>query len=236
LNKTKPDRRLATIRNGVIAFVALIVVVVLGYGLFRSTGLDVGSEFVEDTHYYVIDDAPPVPRSGPIRVTELFSYGCIHCRNFDPIIQDWLRTIPPDVQFDRVPVTFSPIWSQLAQAYFALQSTNALEQNHNRLFTAIHDNGKQFLSPEMIADFVAGHGVTRDAFLRAYSSPATARAVADATQRERRSKATGVPTLMVADHYMVNLNSVPRKRAFDVVDFLVAKIRADRNAEASPKP
>jgi protein dithiol oxidoreductase (disulfide-forming) len=234
LNKPKPDKRLATIRNGVIAFVVLIVVIVLGYGLFRSTGLDVGSEFVEGTHYDVIDGAPPVPSSGPIRVTELFSYGCVHCMNFDSIVEDRVRTLPPDAAFDRIPVTFSSVWSNLAQAYYALESTGALAQNHERLFKAIHDNGKQFLSPEMIADFVAGHGVSREDFLRAFSSPAVTRRMTDGAQRERRSGATGVPSLMVADHYMINMNSVPRKQAFDVVDFLIAKISAERAAAATP--
>jgi thiol:disulfide interchange protein DsbA len=231
LAKAKPDKRLATIRNAVIAFVALVVVCVGGYGLFRSTALDIGDKFVEGTHYAVIDGAPAVPDHGPIRVSEFFSYGCIHCRNFDPIVTDWLRNAPADVKFERVPVTFQPLWRELAQDYYTLESTNALADNHERIFKAIHDNGKQFLTPETMADFVAGHGITREEFLRVFASPATAHAMAVGEQRERRSTANSVPTLMVADHYLVNMDSVPRKRAFDVVDFLVAKIRADRAAQ-----
>jgi thiol:disulfide interchange protein DsbA len=230
LAKPKPDKRLATIRNAVIAFVVLVVVLVGGYGLFRSTALDVGDEFVEGTHYRVIDDAPAVPNQGPIRVTELFSYGCIHCRNFDPIVADWLQSIPADVKFDRIAATFQPLWAELAQDYYALESANALAENHERIFKAIHDNGKQFLSPEMMADFVAGHGITREEFLRAFNSPAVTHAMAVGVQRERRSTANSVPSLIVADHYLVNMDSVPRKRAFDVVNFLIAKIRADRAA------
>ena len=55
-----------TIRNGIIAFVVLIVVVVGGYGLFRSTAIDVSGEFVEGTHYKVIEGTrrcPPWVRS-----------------------------------------------------------------------------------------------------------------------------------------------------------------------------
>jgi thiol:disulfide interchange protein DsbA len=233
LAKRKPDKRLATIRNAVIAFVALIVVCVGGYGLFRSTAIDIGDEFVEGTHYRVIAGAPAVPDRGPIRVTEFFSYGCVHCRNFDPIVVDWLQTAPKDVKFDRIPVTFQPLWRELAQDYYTLESTNALAENHDRIFKAIHDNGKQFLSPEIMADFVAGHGITREEFLRVFGSPATAHAMAIGEQRERRSTANSVPTLMVADHYLVNMDSVPRKRAFDVVNFLLSKIRTDRAALAA---
>lgn len=230
--KAKPDKRLATIRNAVIAFVALVVVLVGGYGLFRSTALDIGDEFVEGTHYRVIDSSPAVPNQGPIRVTELFSYGCIHCRNFDPIVADWLQNLPADVKFDRIPATFQPLWPELAKDYYALESTNALAENHERIFKAIHDNGKQFLTPEMMADFVAGHGITREEFMRAFDSPATTHAMTVGEQRARRSTANSVPSLMVADHYLVNMDSVPRKRAFDVVNFLIAKIRADRAAAA----
>jgi len=233
LAKAKPDKRLANIRNTIFAFVVVIVVCVGGYGLFRSTGLDIGDKFVEGTHYRAIDDSPPVPDHGPIRVTEFFSYGCVHCRNFDPIVNDWLATLPKDVKFERVPVTFQPLWKELAQDYYTLESANALAENHERIFKAIHDNGKQFSSPEMMADFVAGHGITREEFLRVFGSPATAHAMAVGEQRERRSTANSVPSLMVADHYLVNMDSMPRKRAFEVVNFLVDKIRTDRAAAAA---
>jgi thiol:disulfide interchange protein DsbA len=236
LTKTRPDKRLITVRRGIIAFVVLTVVIVGGYGLFRSTAIDVSGEFVEGTHYKVIDGAPPVPISGPIRVTEFFSYGCIHCRNFDPMVNDWLRGAPKDVAFERNPVVFSPAWELLAQAYYALQATNALAENHDRIFKAIHDNGKQFLNAEMVADFVNGHGVTRDAFLAALDSPATQRAVAEASRHERASRINSVPSLTVADHYAINMDSVPRKKAFDVVDFLIAKIRAERAVTSGSAP
>jgi thiol:disulfide interchange protein DsbA len=232
LAKSKSDKKLITIRNGVIAFVVLIVAVVGGYGLFRSTAIDVSGEFVEGTHYKVIDGTT-VPRAGPIRVTEFFSYGCVHCRNFDPIVNDWLRSAPKDASFDRSPVSFSPEWSLLAQAYFALQSVNALDDNHDRIFKAIHDQGKQFLTVDMIADFVNGHGVTREAFLTAFNSPGVARSATEAGRRERALHVNSVPYLTVADHYAVNMDTVPRKKAFEVVNFLIAKILAERTGKAA---
>ena len=76
----------------------------------------------------------------PITVTEFFSYGCIHCKNFEPLIADYIETLPPDVEFRRVPVAFSPAWALLGQSYLALEAVNALEQNHDRIFRAVHDN------------------------------------------------------------------------------------------------
>jgi len=233
LSQSKQSRRVVTVRNGVIAFVVLLVLVVGGYGLFRSTAVDVSGEFVEGTHYKAIVGAAPIPSAGPIRVTEFFSYGCIHCRNFDPIVNDWNRDLPKDVVFERSPVSFSNEWSVLAQAYYALRDTNALEQNHERIFKAIHDNGKQFTTPESIADFVDGHGVTREQFLTAFNSDAVVREVSDASKRERTMHVNSVPTVDVADHFTIDMDVVPRKRVFDVVDFVIAKIRAERAAAKS---
>jgi thiol:disulfide interchange protein DsbA len=232
LSQSKLSKRVVNVRNGIVAFVALLVVIVVGYGLFRSSAVDVTGDFVEGTHYKVIEGAAPVPAAGPIRVTEFFSYGCIHCRNFDPIVNDWLHEVPSDVEFDRSPVAFSDQWSLLAQAYFALRDTKALDENHERLFKAIHDNGKQFPTAESIAEFVDGHGVTGDAFLKTFNSDAVVKEVSDAAKRERSLRVSSVPTVDVADHYTINMDTVPRKRVFDVVEFLVAKIRADRAGHA----
>jgi thiol:disulfide interchange protein DsbA len=230
LSPTKQSRRVVTVRNGIIAFVVLLVVVVGGYGLFRSTAVDVSGDFVEGKEYKVIVGAAPIPSTGPIRVTEFFSYGCIHCRNFDPIVNDWKDNLPKDVVFERSPVSFSNEWSVLAQAYFALRDTNALDENHERIFKAIHDSGKHFETPESIAEFVDGHGVTRDEFLKAFNSDTVVSEVSDASKRERRMHVNSVPTVDVADHFTIDMDVVPRKRVFDVVDFIVAKIRAERAA------
>jgi thiol:disulfide interchange protein DsbA len=229
LSKTAQDKRTRRIRNGVIAFVAILVVIVVGYGLYRSSAVDLtAGGFVEGTHYHVIEGAPPVPATGPIRVTEFFSYGCIHCRNFDSIVNDWAAHVPKDVVFERSPVAFSPEWEVLAQTYFALRDDNALAENHERIFKAIHDNGKQLFNREAIAEYVDGHGISRDAFLRTLESPQVERETTDAGKRERAMRVNGVPTVVVADHYAINMDTVPRPKVFDVVDFLVAKIRAER--------
>jgi len=230
LSTTKTSQRVVKVRYAIVATVIALVVIVGGYGLFRSAAIDVSGEFVEGTHYKVIVGAAPVPAAGPIRVTEFFSYGCIHCRNFDPIVNDWNHDLPQDVVFERSPVSFSNEWSVLAQAYFALRDTNALEQNHERIFKAIHDNHKDFTTPESIAEFVDGHGITRDDFLKAFNSDAVVREVSEASKRERTMHVNSVPTVDVADHYTIDMDKVPRKRVFDVVEFLIAKIRADRAA------
>lgn len=218
--RRKQDANVARVRNGILAAVALVVLALVVYGIFYSTGIAEG-EFQAGTHYEVIEEASPRRPGEPVRVREFFSYGCVHCRNFDPMIESWKRTLPEGVVFERTPVAFSPMWTLLAQTYYALEEVGALEQNHDRLFRAIHDSGRQFLTTDAMADFVAGNGVTREQFLEAFGSPAVRRKVRDAEALQRDLRISSVPTLVVADRYRVGMD-VGRKRALDVTDHLIA--------------
>ncbi|MFP6836205.1 MAG: thiol:disulfide interchange protein DsbA/DsbL [Pseudomonadales bacterium] len=215
---SRADRKVTRARNTIIAFVTLIAIMVIGYGTVYTSG--VGSGDLVD-HYRIVED-PPRRRAGePILVQEFFSYACVHCRNFDPLVEDWKDDIPDGVVFDRSPVAFSPIWQLLAQTYFTLNSLGALEANHLRLFRAIHDNGRQFLSVEMIADYIDGNGTTKEEFLRAFNSPAVRQSVQEAQDLQNKLVITSVPTLAVSGKYVVNMD-VGRKASLDIVDQLIA--------------
>ena len=180
--------------------------------------------FVEGRDYTLLDDAPVAGRR-PIQVTEFFSYGCVHCRNFDPLIDEWLTELPDDVRFERAPMSFSPVWALLAQTYLTLELEDALEQNHNRLFRAIHDQQRQFLSADQLADFVDGRGISKQRFLNTFNSSRVKRRLNEIDQKSRAAKVRSVPTLTVADRYLVGMDG-GRKRALEIIDHLVELERA----------
>ncbi|MDZ7669749.1 MAG: thiol:disulfide interchange protein DsbA/DsbL [Gammaproteobacteria bacterium] len=217
---TRKERQVIRTRNTIIGVVAAIVVIVIGYGLVYSTGLTEG-EFQAGTHYEVIEDARGRRPGEPIEVREFFSYACIHCRNFDPMIEDWQAGKPDGVEFQRTPVTFSPVWALLARTYLALDELGALERNHERLFSAIHDQGRQFLSAEMVADYVDGYGVSREDFLRAFDSTAVRSRFRQAERDQRELRIASVPTLVVDDKYRIGME-VGRRTALDVLDHIIA--------------
>ena len=222
MSHQKPPPKITRIRKVIIAVFAVAIIAIIAYGVFYTTDIGAPSEFVEGKHYTIIEGSRP--RAGtPVVVREYFSYACIHCKNFDPQVESWREDVDDDVRFERTPVIFSPAWEILARSYYTLASLGALTENHTRLFRAIHENNRQFLSPQTVADFVDGHGVTRDEFLRAYDLPDIRRAVREADELSRISRINGVPSLVVADRYRVNMDEVSRAQAFDVVDFLVAK-------------
>ncbi len=127
-------------------------------------------------------------------------------------------------RFERAPVSFSPAWTLLAQAYLALEQIDALPGNHERIFRAIHENGRQFLSADQLADFVTkGSGVNRQAFLTAFNSTATKRRLSSIETSMLAQGIRSVPNLVVAGKYRVNMTEIGRKMSLDVVDHPIAK-------------
>lgn len=228
-HRSNASKRADRLRNAIFIFAALMVVVVGGYGLLYSTGVTDGT-YAEGTHYQLIPDAPRRRPGQPMVVTEYFSWGCVHCRNFDPMLDEWEQTLPEDAAFERAPVSFSPMFALLAQAYLALEQVGALETNHDRFFRAIHDNRQQFLSVEQMADFVDGKGVSKDAFISAYNSTSVRRRLSEIESAARQAGIRSVPSLVVADKYRINMD-VGRKQALAVADYL---LEMERGGAAAP--
>lgn len=230
----KRDRKALMARNTIIGVGAVIAIGIIAYGTLYSTGVTDGGDIVEGEHYRALADVRALRPGDNIEVREYFSYGCIHCKNFDPLIEGWASSKADDVEFVRQPVSFSntPIWVLLARTALTLQALDALDENHERLFIAIHESRKQFLTPEMVADFVDGNGTTTNEFLRTFNSPGVRARLRELEQDQRDVGITGVPSLLVAGRYVVNMD-VGRKRALEVVDYLIDLSRKERTGAAT---
>ncbi len=209
------------LRNSILGVVALIAIAILGYGTYISFGLDEG-EIAEGKDYRVIDNPRPSRPGEPIEVVEFFSYACVHCKTFDPVIESWAEEQGADVAFRRAPATFSPQYALLSQTYFTFEQAEVLDQHHTRLFRAIHDSGRQFLRPEDVADWVDGRGISADEFMRVFNSPDVRQAMRDADRDQLAYRISATPQLVVAGKYVVGMTGGQR-RALDVVDYLIAK-------------
>jgi thiol:disulfide interchange protein DsbA len=225
------DRRVERIRTAIIGSVLVVAAVVIAAGLYYTFGRSSG-ELTPGKQYAVIEDAPPRAPGAPIVVQEFFSYACPHCRDFDPMLEDWKETIADDVRFERIPATFSPVWTVLAQTYYALEQLDALKRNHDRLFRAIHDTGRQFTTIESVADFVDGFGTTREDFLAAANGPEVRARLREAERAQRTLMIGGVPTLVIAGRYVVGMRE-GRKAAIEIMDQLIAQERAGTLAPAA---
>ena len=226
----KTEEKLRLIRYASMGFVALFVVVVAVVGIIYGTAVDVGGEATEDSHYRVVEGAGE-SRARTVEVVEFFSYGCVHCRDFDPMLEAWEDTLPEGASFRRAHVGFAGGAEVLARAHVVLGRSGALDANHERLFRAMHDRNREFTDRGRLADFVDGYGIEREVFLAAIDEPSVRRRVAEIDQTFRDAGLLAVPALVVADKYVVNMD-IGRKPALDVVDQLVAReLEARRTQE-----
>src|SRR5690606_963201 len=84
--------------------------------------------------------AQAIPTESPakIEVTELFWYGCPHCYHLEVPLSSWVKKLPADVNFKRVPGVPRQDWAPMAKAYYTLEALNLVDKLHGPLFTAIH--------------------------------------------------------------------------------------------------
>ena len=220
----KRKDNIAGIRTGILIGVAALILVVVGYGLYYSLGFG-GASGGEP---YLVLDKPD--GTGDIEVVEFFSYECPVCRSFEDLVDGWKNGLPEGVVFTRLHVAYSSSNRLLAKAHRALLRHDALDANHRRLFRALQDRNRQFMTPGALANFVDGYDVDRESFLRTLTSPRTAREVETAERRFVSLGLAGVPALVVDDKYIINM-ALGRRRALAVTDDLVAELLAKRRED-----
>jgi len=157
-------------------------------------------------HDYVVLDVPQrLENNGKIEVAEFFSWGCPHCYEFYPKLSRWLATLPKDHSFKRVPVGLGhPEWEALAKAYYALQSTGDVDRLDSQIFEDIHKNHVWLYDEKSITTWVGKHGVDVARFTAAFRSFGVNTSEAQAEQKAEDFRIPGVPTLAIANKYMVS--------------------------------
>lgn len=223
--KKTSAKNVAMTRNIILGFMGLLVAGFVVTTLYLGTGLSQNNVPQAGTDYEVIDDISLARPARSLSVDEYFSYGCIHCKNFDPTLEEWMSALPEDVTFARKPTAFSRSWSVLAQGYYALEKADALKDNHQQLFKAIHNGGRVFEQGEDIANYLDSDELPAAEFMRAFNSRDVVRRLNRAEQDTRRSGIRSVPTLVVADKYRVTMGN-GAQRALEVADYLIEQERA----------
>ncbi len=166
---------------------------------------------------------------GKIEVLEFFSWGCPHCRDFNPKVSRWAQSLPKDVVFKQVPVSFGrAAWSNLARLYYALDGIGELQRLEEAVFAAIHDRRVNLYTEDAALAWLRQQGVDAGRFSAAFKSFSTETRVARAEQLSRAYKVDSVPLLTVAGRYRV-VSQPGRGHAADlaVADALIARVRRE---------
>jgi thiol:disulfide interchange protein DsbA len=159
---------------------------------------------VEGRDYTRIDPPQPTTAVGKVEVLEFFSYGCPHCNALEPSLQAWVRTLPADVAFKRVPVGFLFNAENFQRTYYALETMGLVDAMQSKVFAAVHVEKLRLDKPEDIAAFVAKNGGDSMKFLAAFKSFSVATSVARAKKMVADYKVDSVPTLTIQGRYMTS--------------------------------
>ena len=182
--------------------------------------------YKEGVHYYKINQAPATTGSDGVEVTEFFSYLCSHCNTFDPYVENWLKTKPENVKFNRIAVAFGrKAWEMLARGYITAEMLGIANESHVPMMDAIWKQGKQFRSVDELANFYSGFGVDKDSFIANFQSFAADSQLRKSQHDVQAFGIAGTPSLVVARKYRVagNRDVKDFDAMLKVVDFLVAK-------------
>ena len=191
--------------------------------LLASTTVLQAAGYTEGVEYKAL---PPQPTDtgDKIEVLEFFWYGCPHCYTFEPYIQAWKKSKPANVEFARVPAIFRPDWEVQARTYYALTNMGVIEDLHEKIFSAMHNDKKKLNTKEQLTDFVVQNGVDRKKFEEEYKSFSVDTMVRKAKKKQTAFKIQGVPSIVVNGKYLSSGSmSGSYENLVKILDFLVAK-------------
>ena len=178
----------------------------------------------ESLGYETLTPAQPTHNPDKIEVIEFFWYGCPHCLSFEPLLQEWLKTLPKNVEFIRQPAVFSELWGKHAKAYFTAEALGAVDKIHTDFFDAIQNKKQNLETEDQLAKFFVTHGVNEAEFHNTYNSFLVDAKMRQATTTASRYGITGVPAIVVNGKYKTNGPIAgSHEKMIDVINQLIAQ-------------
>lgn len=173
----------------------------------------------------------PVPTEtepGQVEVIEFFSYGCIHCMRFAPVLESWKKGAPDNVVLRLEHVAFNQAFEPLQKIYYALVAIDQVDKVHDAVFHALQEERVRLDEPDVLFPWMAEHGVDADRFEAAYNSFGVATRARQATMLQEAWGVEGTPALGIAGRYYTD-GSMARgfERMLKITDELVAKESAN---------
>jgi len=137
-------------------------------------------------------------------VLEFFWYGCIHCYNLEPPLAEWLKKLPADVQFRRVPAIFNERWAHDAAIFYAFEAMGVLDKLHRPFFDAIHRDRLRSENGAAMSEWLQKHGVNSQKFNDTLKSFGVQSKVRRAAMLTAAYKIDGTPAMAVQGRYTVS--------------------------------
>jgi protein dithiol oxidoreductase (disulfide-forming) len=179
--------------------------------------------------YAALNPPQPTDGSGKVEVTEFFWYGCPHCYHMEPLISTWLKTMPKDVVFKRVPA-YNEGWAPMVSIYYTLEAMGLLDQYHMKVFDAIHKNNVNLNNKGKRDEWLKANGIDPAKFAEVEKSFTVATKIQRAKQLTQGYKVDSVPRFFVNGKYYTSAEQAGgAEKIFLVVDQLVGMARKEKS-------
>lgn len=166
----------------------------------------------------------PVEAQGKVEVLEFFWYGCIHCYNLEARLEPWVKKLPADVEFRRVPAVFNDRWAHDAVLFYTFEALGVLDKLHRPFFDAIHRDRLRTDNLDALHGWLEKQGVDSKKFQAAGKSFGVQTRTKRAIKLTQDYRIDGTPAMAVHGRYTV----ASSEHMLDTVDQLVAAVRKNK--------
>lgn len=157
---------------------------------------------------YLLITPPQAMTGDQVVVTEVFSYACPHCAEFQPYAGLLKSKLPKGAKFALLPAVFNAMWEPYARAFYTAQSMGLVDKTHQALFDAIHRDHEPLRTIQDLANlFYANYGASPGEFLSTATSFVVDGEMAQGNQKVRDWQVDATPTLIIDGKYRVTANA-----------------------------
>ncbi len=227
--------------------VFLLLAAVAGFA-FAQTG---PQQWVEGKNYFAIPNPQPTNQPDKVVVTEVFSFGCPACNQFEPFLDKLRAELPKGAVLEFVPASWhaNEDWPVFQRAYFTAKTLGLdTPASHDAMFKAIwgpngplatYDPATQqpkaqanLPTIEDVAKFYAKYGAKPSEFVATANSFAINIQIKRADQQIIAWGVDSTPTLVVDGKWRLTpVSAKGGQQAVDLALYLVNKELAAKQAK-----
>lgn len=190
----------------------------------------------EGKSYFLVDPPQQTATGDKVEVLEVFSYACPHCAHFQPYADQLKASLPSGAVFTYMPAVFNATWEPYARAYYTAESLGVVDNTHQALFDALHNEHLPMRTLEDLSAFYAQHGVDKAKFIAMANSFEVESKMQRSMQMVKAYNVDGTPTIIVNGKYRVTGASAGGyPQLIELVDWLVQKEVDTKSKPAAKK-
>jgi protein dithiol oxidoreductase (disulfide-forming) len=197
--------------------------------LAASFSVSAQQQFAEGKDYTRLKNPQAVESGSKIEVIEFFSFGCPHCRDLEEYLGPWIKKVPADVSFKRVPVVFQPAWTNFGKILYTLEAMGR-DDLTIKVFQSIHGANMRLNDEKVFFDWAGSNGLDVAKVKEIWASFTINSKMNRAKTLSSNYQVDSVPMIFVDGKFKLLPGGLKgtHKDAPAALDFLISKAKSER--------